>query len=38
MVWSATLWFHHGLSHHDAETPLPAVEDLAVATPVEVAT
>jgi cytochrome c oxidase assembly protein subunit 15 len=38
MVWSATLWFHHGLSHHDAEMPLPAVEDVVVATPVEVGT
>jgi hypothetical protein len=26
------------LSHHDAETPVPAVEDAVVATPVEVAT
>jgi cytochrome c oxidase assembly protein subunit 15 len=39
VVWAATLWFHHGLSHHDAETPpLPAVADRAPATPVEVAT
>jgi hypothetical protein len=32
------LWFHHGLSHHDAEMPLPTVEDVVVATPVEVGT
>jgi cytochrome c oxidase assembly protein subunit 15 len=38
MVWSATLWFHHGLSHHDAEMPSPTVEDVVVATPVEVGT
>jgi cytochrome c oxidase assembly protein subunit 15 len=38
-VWAATLWFHHGLSDHDAETPpRPAVEDVVPATPVEVAT
>jgi heme a synthase len=39
MVWVATLWFHHGLSHHEAETPsAPAIEDVVAATPVEVAT
>ena len=38
MVWSATLWFHHGLSHHDTEIRLPAVEDVVVASPVEVGT
>jgi cytochrome c oxidase assembly protein subunit 15 len=38
MVWSATLWFHHGLSDHDAEMPPPTVEDVVVATPVEVGT
>jgi cytochrome c oxidase assembly protein subunit 15 len=39
MVWVATLWFHHGLSRHDAETPAPRViDDVVPATPVEVAT
>ncbi len=38
-VWGATLWFHHGLSHHDPEIPAqPAVEDMTPSTPVEVAT
>jgi cytochrome c oxidase assembly protein subunit 15 len=38
-VWGGTLWFHHGLSHHDPETlAQPAVDAMTPSTPVEVAT
>jgi cytochrome c oxidase assembly protein subunit 15 len=39
LVWTATLWFHHGLSQHEVEVPTqPRLEDVAPLAPAEVAT
>ncbi|MGA8372310.1 MAG: COX15/CtaA family protein [Acidimicrobiales bacterium] len=39
MVWVATLWFHHGLSRHEAEAlSRPPLEDGAPLDPAQVAT
>jgi cytochrome c oxidase assembly protein subunit 15 len=39
LVWTATLWFHHGLSQHEVEVPTqPRLEDVAPLAPAEVTT